>query len=157
MHTRHFSSNNSNRKACPFETLGLQRGATVAEIKAAFNRRAKETHPDTNANTTAHKSDAEFVRVRAAFEEALAFAKHGRPPLDDAHQSPAAASDQHWHHRRHEYYTSSTSSDFISAAKALSSCAALSIALSASVLWMHWDTKQRTGAIAVVQYRRPDK
>jgi hypothetical protein len=46
MHTRHFSGNNSNRQACPVRnTSRLQRGATVAEIKAAFNRRAKETHP----------------------------------------------------------------------------------------------------------------
>jgi hypothetical protein len=68
--------------------------------------------------------------------------------------------DRHWHHRRLVRTTTSSYGQrlHVSAAKALSLvCRALGIALSASVLWMHWDTKQRTGAIAVVQYRRPDK
>jgi hypothetical protein len=144
---RRFLTTNSPRD--PFETLGVARDASVAEIKAAFNRRAKETHPD----TAGVKCDAEFVRVRAAFERALHLAQHGA----DVPPPAAPFAGGHRRARASDYVTSSTSKDYVSAAKALSLVAALSAVLSATILWMHWDTKQRTGSIAVVHYRRPDK
>lgn len=142
------NSGNNNHQD-PFETLGVSRGASVAEIKAAFNRRAKETHPDTAVD----KSNAEFVRVRAAFERAVHIAQGGAESSPDA--PPFVASDRRA--RASAYTTSSSASDYVSAAKALSLVAVLSALLSASILWMHWETKQRTGSIAVVHYRRPDK
>ena len=46
--------------------LGLKPGATQAEIKSAFRKKARETHPDFNPQ----KADgAEFRKVRAAFEK----------------------------------------------------------------------------------------
>lgn len=35
-------------KLDPYEELGLPRDATEADVRAAYRRRAKETHPDTN-------------------------------------------------------------------------------------------------------------
>ena len=32
----------------PYEALGINPGATPDEIKAAYHKRAKETHPDIN-------------------------------------------------------------------------------------------------------------
>jgi hypothetical protein len=132
-----------------FETLGVPRDASVADLKAAFNRRAKETHPDTAVDKS---DDAEFVRVRAAFESALRIVQYGADAPPDS--PPIAA---HRRARASAYTTTSSAKDYVSAAKALSLVAALSAVLSAVILWAHWETKQRTGSIAVVHYRRPDK
>ena len=44
-----------------YEILGITRVATASEVKAAYKRRAKETHPDAGG------SAAEFYRVREAY------------------------------------------------------------------------------------------
>lgn len=47
-----------------WELLGVPRSATVAEVKAAYRRRAMELHPDHGGDT------ATFRRLLAAYEEA---------------------------------------------------------------------------------------
>ena len=48
----------------PWAILGIEPGAPPAEIKAAYRRRAKQTHPDVNPG----KDDREFKAVQAAYE-----------------------------------------------------------------------------------------
>ena len=57
------------RKAemAPFRVLGLQPPITLVSVKAAYRRKAKETHPDLGGSTEA------FVAVQNAYEAALKF------------------------------------------------------------------------------------
>jgi DnaJ-class molecular chaperone len=50
----------------PYEVLGVQRGASPAEIKSAFRRLAKKLHPD--ANKKDPKAAARFAELNAAYE-----------------------------------------------------------------------------------------
>jgi molecular chaperone DnaJ len=53
-------------KQCYYESLGLQRGASDKEIKAAFRRLAKECHPDRcNGDANAEKR---FKEINEAYE-----------------------------------------------------------------------------------------
>lgn len=49
----------------PHRVLGVPRGASTTEIRAAYLKRAKTLHPDTNPATDAHK---DFLRVKQAYE-----------------------------------------------------------------------------------------
>lgn len=49
-----------------YEILGIAQGASRAELKDAFKKRAKETHPDRHEG-----DDTEFKKVRAAYEALL--------------------------------------------------------------------------------------
>lgn len=49
----------------PWAILGIQPGATQAEIKKAYYKRAMETHPDVNPG----KDRSEFQKVQAAYEK----------------------------------------------------------------------------------------
>ncbi len=49
----------------PWSILGIKPGATQAEIKKAYFKRAKETHPDHNPD----KDRSEFQKVQAAYEK----------------------------------------------------------------------------------------
>lgn len=49
----------------PYLVLGVSRSASTEEIKAAYRRRAKQTHPDLNNGSTA--SSREFQEVTEAY------------------------------------------------------------------------------------------
>ncbi|PCC66480.1 DnaJ C-terminal domain-containing protein [Nannocystis exedens] len=49
----------------PYETLGVRRDASAAEVKAAWRRLRASLHPDRNKAATAQ---AQFVAARAAYE-----------------------------------------------------------------------------------------
>ena len=57
----------TNRPDC-FKALNLPADASTAEIKAAFRRLSRATHPDAGGKAE------EFVRVRRCYEEAMAIA-----------------------------------------------------------------------------------
>ena len=50
-----------------YETLGVDRSSTTAEIKRAFFKKSREHHPDKNVNNLEH-TDEEFKKVNAAYE-----------------------------------------------------------------------------------------
>lgn len=50
----------------PYEVLGVQRGASAANIKSAFRKLAKKLHPDANQDDP--KSASRFAEVNAAYE-----------------------------------------------------------------------------------------
>lgn len=50
----------------PYSTLGVERGASAAEIKKAYRQRAKALHPDLHPDNEAKAE--EFKRVSAAFD-----------------------------------------------------------------------------------------
>lgn len=50
----------------PYKELGVSRGASPAEIKAAFRKLAKDLHPDKNPGDAA--AEERFKRVTAAFD-----------------------------------------------------------------------------------------
>jgi hypothetical protein len=56
--------------ACPacFQELDLTADATVAQIKSAYRRLSRATHPDFGG------TDYDFVRLRQSYEEALKIA-----------------------------------------------------------------------------------
>ena len=78
----------------PYEVLGVDRRATEAEIKAAFRRRAMETHPDKNPGDPDAQTRFKEVNAanqvlsdpekRAAYDRfgAAAFRPGGRPSVD---------------------------------------------------------------------------
>jgi len=51
----------------PFAVLGCAPGASKAELRKAFRRKALKTHPDVNDSPEAA---AEFARVQAAYDTA---------------------------------------------------------------------------------------
>ena len=50
----------------PYEVLGVQRGASAADIKSAFRKLAKKHHPDANTNDA--KAAARFAEINSANE-----------------------------------------------------------------------------------------
>src|SRR5512141_2125242 len=49
----------------PYRTLGLPRGASVAEVKRAYRRLAKANHPDAAGSGAL----ARFLAIQAAYEQ----------------------------------------------------------------------------------------
>jgi len=52
--------------ANPYETLGVSKNASAEDIKAAYRRLAKESHPDKNSGDKA--AEAKFKEINAAYE-----------------------------------------------------------------------------------------
>ncbi len=67
-----------------YRLLGLERGCTLAEVKAAFRARAKDCHPDASGGD--HQG---FLRLRDAYERVLALAMEGRE--SDGGKGPVGA------------------------------------------------------------------
>ena len=63
---RRYAPSVSDPAACPFEVLGVPKGATADDIRRAFRRLARETHPDQGGDPAA------FIRATWARDEALA-------------------------------------------------------------------------------------
>ncbi len=59
---RHPREAGSDTEIDLYKVLGIDRGATEAEIRDAYRRRARETHPDVGGDA------AEFQAVQAAYE-----------------------------------------------------------------------------------------
>jgi len=53
---------------CHYKTLGLEPGASAAEVKRAYLALARATHPDLAPASDAAQATARFQRVSAAFE-----------------------------------------------------------------------------------------
>ena len=51
--------------ADPYDVLGLKRGATYEEVKAAYRRLAKQYHSDTGG------TDEAFIRLNTAYRYIL--------------------------------------------------------------------------------------
>jgi curved DNA-binding protein CbpA len=52
--------------ADPYQTLGVARGASEADIKKAYRKLAKELHPDRNTNNP--KAAERFAQVTSAYD-----------------------------------------------------------------------------------------
>ena len=50
----------------PYATLGLERTATEADIKKAYRRLVRKSHPDINPDDPG--AEARFVRIAAAYD-----------------------------------------------------------------------------------------
>jgi DnaJ-class molecular chaperone len=50
----------------PYEVLGVKKGASAAEVKSAFRKHAKKSHPDANKNDP--KSASRFSEINSAYE-----------------------------------------------------------------------------------------
>lgn len=80
--------------ADPYLTLGLQPGATMAEVKRAYRQLAKTFHPD----SAGEKATPRFLAIQAAYEQirtgrvVLGGSRAGRP----APAAPAAAPSEPW-------------------------------------------------------------
>lgn len=60
----------------PHDVLGVQRGATLKEIKAKFRELAKKIHPDRRPNEWI-RANKEFIMVRAAYKALVNFYEKG--------------------------------------------------------------------------------
>jgi hypothetical protein len=75
----------------PFAVLGLPREATLADVRAARRRLAKELHPDHGGD------EARMREVNAAFEAAVAHLTGRRPlPRRPAEPRPPAPAPGRW-------------------------------------------------------------
>ena len=62
---RTFGDSNPSLSQCHYSTLGVPRTATASEIKSAYNRLAKEHHPDLNREGDTDSST--FIHINEAY------------------------------------------------------------------------------------------
>ena len=55
------------KKTTHYETLGVERGASEADIRSAFRRLAKETHPDQLEGEARKRAERQFQSITEAF------------------------------------------------------------------------------------------
>src|SRR3954469_18577468 len=80
----------------PYETLGVTKKASEAEIKKAFRTLAKKHHPDTHANDP--KAVKRFQEISAAYEiigDKEKRAQYGRGEIDEAGQPKGFSPGHH--------------------------------------------------------------
>src|ERR1051326_2153698 len=53
-------------KRCYYETLGCQKGASVAELKSKYRKLAMELHPDRNPHD--HTAEIKFKEINEAYD-----------------------------------------------------------------------------------------
>lgn len=106
---------------CPFRTLGLAPGASADEIRAAFRKRALETHPDVAGSSA--DANERFVALKRDFERALGTAT---APVQRMSHSDA---------RRMASAELRNRSEFVSASFALTAVFIVAGAMSVSILW----------------------
>ena len=66
-----FTNTDSLKRDDPYSTLGLTWGATTLEIKEAYQRNAKQLHPDVNHHDTPEQAIQKFQRMKQAFEKLM--------------------------------------------------------------------------------------
>lgn len=66
--------------ATPYETLGIDEGATDAEVKAAYRKMAFQWHPDRFPAGEKAAASARFVQIQLAFETITLWRRSGAPP-----------------------------------------------------------------------------
>ena len=77
-----------------YETLGVPKGASEAEIKKAFRKQAMEHHPDRNRHDP--KSESRFKEVNEAYDvlkdpqRKAAYDRFGHAAFENGHGSPGA-------------------------------------------------------------------
>lgn len=54
--------------ACPYSVLGLERGASLSKVRAAYRALAAKHHPDRHEDLHKETAEAEFRRVSSAYE-----------------------------------------------------------------------------------------
>jgi len=83
------------RKArCLYDVLGVPSTATAAEIKQAFRKQAKQTHPDMAASTDASKRFREIVDAYRTLRDPGKRKKYDNDMVTQARRSPGASSEQ---------------------------------------------------------------
>src|SRR5579883_1492037 len=89
-------TNSAPFRGDPFLELGLPTSASHEEVRRAFRRRARETHPDHQPNDP--HAARRFARLRAAYEEALDRIKRrerGERPRAHAERNDPPRRDEH--------------------------------------------------------------
>lgn len=94
--------------ADPYEVLGLDRGATASDVRAAYLRLAKKHHPDKNPGDKA--SEWIFKEVQCAYEtlsdtEGVRPAWQQRPPQSQSDRPERNHRDASQRDRRQEQYS----------------------------------------------------
>jgi curved DNA-binding protein len=81
----------------PYDILGVKRGASEAEIKAAYRRLAKQHHPDRNPGDK--KAEGRFKEVQAAYE--VLGDKERRKQYDRFGEGGPRPDFAHWNQHQH--------------------------------------------------------
>ena len=55
--------------ACPYSTLGVERGASEQDIRKAFHKKALQYHPDRHATNDTKVAEEKFIEITEAYEQ----------------------------------------------------------------------------------------